>query len=103
MSSEDDPDQQALTYAIRFTERAQRDLDAATVRFAETASVEIAVAWREGVYEALASLALFPRRYPRAPERFQREVRQLLYRRPGSQTAHRILFIVRGEEAAAPD
>ena len=82
MSNTEDRDEQPLTYALRFTERAQRDLDAATVYFAETASPEIAVTWREGLYEALASLATFPRRYPSAPERFRREVRQMMYRRP---------------------
>ena len=95
--------EQTLTYAVRFTERAQRDLDTATLHFAETASPEIAVAWRDGVYDALASLATFPRRCPTAPERFHREVRQLLYRRPGSQTAYRILFAIAGEDTASPD
>lgn len=90
--------EQPQTYALRFTERARRDLDIATAHFAQAASPEIAVAWREGIYEAIASLATFSRRCPRAPERFRREVRQLIYRRPGSRVAYRILFTISGEE-----
>src|SRR5690242_3389710 len=82
MSHTDDEGKPTQTYALRLTERAQRDMDAATVHVAETASPEVAIAWREGLYEALASLATFPRRCLRAPERFRREVHQILYRRP---------------------
>ncbi len=103
MSDTEDKDEPTRTYALRVTQRAQRDLDAATVYFAETASPEIAVMWREGIYAELASLATFPRRCPRVPEQFHREVRQLLYRRSGSQTAYRILFAIAGEEETSPD
>jgi plasmid stabilization system protein ParE len=103
MSNPENRDEQAPTYALRFTERAQRDLDAATIHFAETASPEVAVAWREGLYKALESLATFPRRCSPAPERFRREIRQMLYRRTGSQTTYRILFGFAGEEETSPD
>lgn len=98
-----DGDEQPRAYALRFTERAQRDLDAATYHFAVTASPEIAVSWREGLYTAMAALALYPRRCPTAPEKFRREVRQYLYRRPGSHVIYRILFTIAGEEVAAQD
>ncbi len=52
--------EETRTYALRFTERAQRDIDAATVHFAETSSPEVAIAWREGLYEALAFLTVSP-------------------------------------------
>jgi plasmid stabilization system protein ParE len=103
MSDTEDKDEPTQTYALRFTERARRDLDAATVYLAETASPEIAVAWREGVYETLSSLATFPRSCPLVPEKFRLETRQILYRRPGSQAAYRILFTITGEQAQSPD
>lgn len=91
------------TYAVRLTEHAQRDVDLATLHFADTASAEVAVEWREGFYDELAVLATFPRRFPLAPEKFRGEVRQMPYRRTGSGTAHRVLFTIVGEEAISPD
>ncbi len=99
----DDLSEEPVTYAIRITERAQRDIDLATVHFAETASEETAIAWREGLNEWLGTLATFPRRCPRAPERFKREVRQGIYRRPGSRVNYRILFSLDNEDADALD
>lgn len=99
MRSDEEPPQ---TYALRITERAQRDLDAATVKMAEDVSPEAAIHWREELYQTLASLASFPLRYPRAPERFQGDVRQLFHRPTGHQAVYRILFIVIGGEAS-PD
>ncbi len=90
-------DEQHLAYSIRFTERAQRDIDSATLRLAETSSPMLAVEWREGLYLALESLALFPRRCPIAPEKFNFEVRQTLHRRSKSTSAYRILFTLKGE------
>ncbi len=88
----------SLTYEVRFTARAQRDLDMATVYFAETASADVAIAWREGIYQAISSLSTFPRRCPHAPQKFRHEVRQLLYRRPGSKIFYRILFAITSED-----
>lgn len=96
-------DEQPLNYALRFTERARRDIDAETVYIAETSSPEIAIVWREGLYDTVASLAILPRRCPLAREQFRCEVRQILYRRPGSRFAHRILFTFSGEEAVSSD
>ncbi len=97
------PDETPLLYTLRFAERARRDLDAATVRYAEAVTPEAAVAWREGLYQALASLTSFPRRCPLAPDRFWGEVRQLIYRHPGSSLSHRILFATVREEQGALD
>lgn len=99
MSSEESP----TLFAIRLTERAQRNIDAATVRFAETVSPEVAIEWRDGLYQVLASLAIFPRRYPTPPETFGREVRQLVYRRSGSAAAYRIFFAITGENPGTAD
>jgi plasmid stabilization system protein ParE len=97
-SAGNDRSEQPRIYAVRTTERARRDLDAATIHFAETASPEIAAAWREEILDAFASLATLPRRCSLAPERFRGEVRHLVYRRPGSRTAYRVLFTITGEE-----
>jgi len=59
--------------------------------------------WRDGLRDAIASLARNPRRCPIPPEKFSREVRQLVYRRRGSRTAYRILFTINGEDADSPD
>ena len=88
-------------YDVRLSERAQRDIDFATVHFAETASVQIAISWRDGLIEFLESLCTFPRRFPVAPERFQVEIRQALYRRQKSRVAYRILFQITGEDETA--
>ncbi len=96
MSSQDELPQ---AYVLRFTEYARRNLDAATVSLADSVSVDVAIAWREGLYQTLASLASFPRRCPRAPEKFQGEVRQLIYKLPGNRVSHRILFAVTEADA----
>lgn len=92
-----------ISYVIRLRERAVRDINTAYVRFAEVVSEAVANEWRDGLTEAIAGLAISPRRYPLAPERFRREVRQFLYRRSGSQVAYRVLFTILGEEAQSPD
>ena len=94
-------DNAPVAYVVRLRERATRDINAAYVRMAEEVSDAVADAWREGLYEALATLATMPRRCPLVPERFSREVRQRLYQRSGSQIKHRILFIITGEETGS--
>ena len=91
------------SFRLRLTERAHRSLNEATIYFAETASPDIAVAWREGFYAVLTPLSEAPRRFPRAPEPFRREVRQVTYRRPGSRVVYRVLFTIIGEEEGSPD
>jgi len=100
MSQKTDEPQQ---YAIRISEHAQRDTDAEYVWLAENVSLDIANEWRTGWREAIAELATFPRRCSRAPENFHIEVRQLLFRRKGSQISHRVLFRFINEEADAQD
>lgn len=90
-------------YAVRYSEHANRDFDIEYVWLAENVSLEIANEWRTGLREAISGLATFPRRCPRAPEPFHIEVRQLLFRRKGSQISHRVLFRFRNEEADAQD
>jgi plasmid stabilization system protein ParE len=80
-----------------------RDIDAAYVRFAEVVSETAANEWRDGLIDALSELARFPRRCPLAPEPFQREVRQHLYRRPYSRVAYRILFTIIGDQDESSD
>ena len=92
-----------VSYVVRLRERASRDIDAAYVRFAEVASEIVAEEWREGLLDALADLTTMPRRFPPVSERFRREVRQMLYRRSGSQVAYRVLFTFIGEQAQSLD
>ena len=87
-----------VVYALRLQERAIRDINIAFVRFAEMVSPDIAKQWRKGIREAISGLSINPRRYPLVQEKFQGEVRQILYRRPGSKTAYRIVFSITGEE-----
>lgn len=103
MSAENSNSDEPISYVLRLRERAVRDINAAYVCFAEMVSEAVADEWRDGLTETLAGLASLPRRCPLAPERFQREVRQLLYRRPGSQVAYRVLFTITGKQAQSPD
>ena len=98
-SSSDEP----VSYALRLHERAFRDINCAFVRLADVVSETAARNWREGLTDAMAGLATFPRRNPLATERFRREVRQLLYQRTGSQIAYRILFTIIGDQGQSPD
>ena len=81
-------------FVVRIQERAVRDINAAHVRLAELTSRENANLWRTGLTDAIKKLATMPRRFPIAPEPFADEVRQLVYRREGNRTAHRVLFTV---------
>jgi plasmid stabilization system protein ParE len=90
-------------YKIRFTERAARDIDAITVWFSEAVSDAVAIAWRVELYEKIATLAIFPHRCPIVREKFRSEVRQMLFRRTGSEVSHRILFTVDSEVEATWD
>ncbi|MBV9852241.1 MAG: type II toxin-antitoxin system RelE/ParE family toxin [Armatimonadetes bacterium] len=83
-------------YAIRIQPRAERDIEAHTVRMAELAGPDTARAWYEAIFDVVATLAQNPRRYAivRENNRFRREVRQLLYRRTPQGPAWRILYTV---------
>ena len=92
-----------IQYAVRFRERATRDATAAFVRFAETVSEAVAKEWYDGMKQAAATLATFPRRCPLVRERFHIEARHLLYSHHGSKVVYRILFTIEGEGADSPD
>ena len=91
-------------YAIRILPRAERDIDAHTVRMAELSGPDIARAWYEGLIDAAATLSQNPRRHVVISEsrRFWREVRQLLYRRTPSGPAWRVLFVIDEGKDDAP-
>ena len=100
--SNSEPDE-PTTYALRLREYALRDINAAYVRFAEEVSEAVANEWRDGLMKAIGELGTMPRRCPVVPEHFRREVRQLLYQRPGSQVKYRILFTITGEQEFSPE
>ena len=83
-------------YALRVLPRAERDIEAHTVRMADVADPDIARAWYKGLFEAVAALSRSPRRHAVISENrhFRREVRQVLYRRTPAGPAWRILFTV---------
>ena len=103
MNDADTPSERPAVYALRLQERAIRDTNIAFVRLAETVSLDIAKQWRAGVREAIAGLSSNPRRYPLVTEKFTNEVRHILYRRPGSKAAYRIVFAITGETASSQD
>jgi len=82
---------------IRFTEKANANLEAGWEHFARTAGEEVADAWREGLEAEIARLSLMPNSLPIAAEnhRFTATVRSLLYRRTPRGPAYRVLFILK--------
>lgn len=89
--SEDEP----LVYAIRLTMEARLELDEEHNRLAELTNLQRADEWRNGLLEAIRTLATLPDRCVIAPEDelFKAVVRQLLYRRKRGPI-WRILFSV---------
>lgn len=59
--SEDD--RQIRRYVLRVLPRAERDIEAQTVRMAELVGPDIARDWYHGLFEAVAALAGNPRRH----------------------------------------
>jgi hypothetical protein len=55
-----DQEEEPVRYAVRFNERAARDLEAAYVRFGELSSEAIANEWRDGFLDATARRAFAP-------------------------------------------
>lgn len=97
-------DDAPLSYALRILPRAERDIEAGLVRFADLEGIVLAVEWQTGLFDALATLAKNPRRCPIAQEQrhFRSEVRQHLYRRTPSSVAYRVLFTVQEGGLDAP-
>ena len=91
-------------WAIRQTTRADIDVLAASVYIAETAGVEIARDWLEGLKAEIAKLAQLPTRWPLAEEDklFRESVRRMLYRRTAGGPAYRVLFVLRENPDDAP-
>lgn len=96
-------DAQSRRYALRVLPRAERDIEAQTVRMAELAGPDIARAWYQGLFGAVATLSENPHRCALVSEsrRFQKEVRHFLYRRTPTGPLWRILFTV--DESAQDD
>jgi len=97
-------------YALRFSPRARAEVRAVHARFIELAGEIVADAWRDGLGETVSSLATHPRRYaqvfgPRGA-RFRREVRRLVYRRPGGGNrtgpAYLVLYAVEDDTPDGP-
>lgn len=89
--SEDEPP----VYAIRLTLEARLELDEEHNRLVELANFKMANEWRNGLLDAIRTLATLPERCVVAPEDelFKDVVRQLLYRRKRGPI-WRILFSV---------
>jgi len=91
MSDAEEP----LTYAIRFYERANRDIDAIVVFLADNFGQRVARLWYGELGKAIASLSHLPERYAIATEpHFTQTTRNLTWARPGSRISHRILYRV---------
>jgi hypothetical protein len=100
----DQPEESPLTYAIRYTSRARRELIEAALRFREFAGAAIADEWANGFIDEIAHLATGPRQYAKVPEQnnFKRETRHLVYRRPGLPVAYRAIYVNEDGGGAAP-
>lgn len=99
--SEDDASRR---YALRLLPRAERDIEAQTVRMAELVGPDIARDSYHGLFEAVAALAENSRRHALVGEqrRFRQEVRHLLYRRTPTGPVWRVLFTVNENAEDAP-
>lgn len=98
MTGQSDDEEQAV-YAVRLSEPAVRQAEAALERIIETEGLDAAEDWQEGLQAARASLATLPERCMVAVEDalFQKKhlgpsLRVLLYRR--GRSAWRLLFTV---------
>ncbi len=109
MRSTDQNDDQPLVYAVRFAEATQDEIDQEYERLAGISGLSIADEWRNGLLEAIRSLATYPERCLIATENqpFQRvrpsdSLRVLIYRRTRSGPAWRILFSVHKSDSLDP-
>ena len=87
-----------MSYQVRFTSKAQRQLAEVALWWAEHRSVEQATRWLDGFESAIQSLSENPERHVLAgeSEAFDEPVRQLLFGL-GSKPTHRALFEIRGD------
>lgn len=82
-----------MSHRVTISDAAEAEADAAYLWMLRRSPAR-AARWYSGLLQAIASLAEFPTRCPRAREshRFNREIRQLLY--GTGATAYRILFTI---------
>lgn len=87
-----------MTYRVRITPNAERELRAA-FRYIRERAPDAARAWVKGVRQKIKSLANNPERAPLAPETisFEDPIREVFY---GSENrgTYRILFAVLGQQ-----
>lgn len=90
--------EEPVIYSIRLTLRARRDISIARERFVALTDEDIADAWETGIEEAISHLATSPIRPLIAEQNhFRIPIRQLLYRRLGSNRsspAYRVIYHV---------
>ena len=81
-----------MTYEVRITQQAEAEAEL-TYQWIAKESPETAVAWFNGLVEAVESLETLPERCPLAPESsdVQRDIRQLIYGK------FRILYFIHDE------
>ena len=103
MNRHDDASDFQTVYSIRLHERAISDIDLAYLRFADLVSRKIANEWLDGIKESISDLSFNPRRFGLVPEKFNLEVRQILFRSSGSQATYCIIFTISGEEQDTRD
>ena len=59
-------------YAVRYTERAVRDMDSAMVFLDEAVGGSAAIDWCDGLHVAVGTLATLPARWPVNPDGWPR-------------------------------
>lgn len=84
-----------MMYTVVTTERAAREIEAATAWWAKERSVEQAQRWFQGIRAAIAGLSTSPERCPIVAEQnvLPYEVRELHYG-IASRPTHRVVFTI---------
>lgn len=98
--------EEALSYAIRFLPRSERDATEAVTWIAEsTGSEEAARQWYAGLRTAVGTLATLPKRFA-VQERESRllgsQIRWLLYRRSPGSAAYHVYYTVAEDSPDGP-
>ena len=85
-----------MAFRVKTTTKAKRDLDGILKRLLSQEAGETGLRWFQGLHQAVARLADFPRRCALAPENavFPFEVRHLLYGH--KPHVYRIIFTIEG-------
>jgi plasmid stabilization system protein ParE len=105
-SSPHEQDNSPVVFAIRFTQRARREIKESRDWLASLIGDDLADEWEAGFLTAVRGLATMPGRYPIAPEDAYFSgitVRQMVYRRRSdSSSAFRVLFTAKAESDDGP-